>query len=288
MQTNNLPKVFVVVLNYNGKASLLECLRSLHNCSYPNLEIIVVDNASNDGSLEIAKNTYGNLIYIKNSKNIGFSSGNNIGIRYALEKFGEYVFLLNNDAEVQKDTILDLVEFAQKDASLGIVSPIILNKKDSGVWFAGGKIDWLKMRATHKNIVPAKPMQIEYASGCAMLIKNIVFKKVGLFDEDYFLYYEDTDFSLKTLRNNFQIFLLPSAKISHWEHSNKNNPRKTYWLVFSALIFFKKNATFPIKIWQFFYKIARKVKNFFDCVFFPNDNSKMTRNAYQDFKKYHN
>jgi GT2 family glycosyltransferase len=287
MPKEDLPKIFAIVLNYNGSETLLDCIGSLYNCSYSNLEIIVIDNASTDGSLEKAKSLYGKITYIKNSKNIGFSAGNNIGIRLALEKFADYIFLLNNDANVEKDCILNLSIFAQKNKKVGIISPLIINQNNSSIWFSGGKISWLKMRCTHNKDSNDKiTLKTEYVSGCAMLIKKSVFKKIGLFDEDYFLYYEDADFSIRAIRNGFEILIDQSSKVFHHEHSNEKNPKKTYWLVLSALIFFKKNSLPFHKIWQFFYLILRKIKNFFDCTFRPNGKSKMTKDAYRDFRKY--
>src|SRR6266705_2584097 len=99
------PKVFVIVLNYNGSEALPACLTSIFQSDYQNFEIIVVDNNSSDGSFEQAKNNFSRSIFIKNSDNVGFSKGNNIGIRYALERFADYIFILNNDTIIEKTTI---------------------------------------------------------------------------------------------------------------------------------------------------------------------------------------
>lgn len=287
MHKGNFPKVFAIILNYNGKETLLECIGSLHGSIYPNLEIVIVDNASTDGSLAIAKKKYPNIHYIVNSKNIGFSAGNNIGIRFALEKFADYVFLLNNDARISKKGIEELVAFAEKKHQTGIVNPLILSYDGSRTWFSGGKIHWLSMKTTHaKSHRRNDPNPIGYATGCAMLIKKNVFKKIGLFDEDYFLYYEDADFSQRALRSGFDIFLVPKAKAFHREESNQKNSRKTYWLVFSALLFFKKHAPFWLKLWYSPYFTARKCKNSLDCILRKNNDCLSVREAYRDFARY--
>ena len=287
MHAEKFPKVFAIVLNYNGKETLLECIQSLHCSSYQNLEIVIVDNASTDDSLVLAKKKYPNIHYIVNSKNIGFSSGNNVGIRFALEKFADYVFLLNNDAWVTKKSIANMVAFAEKDSRIGIMSPLILNHDGSQIWFSGGEINWLRMRAMHRHSSDlVNPSSIAYATGCAMLIGKRTFKKIGLFDEDYFLYYEDVDFSLRARKNNFSVLFFPGAKVFHREDSNQKNSRKTYWLVFSALLFFKKHSPIWIQIWHFFYFIIRKYKNLIDCTLDKKNDCVLTREAYMDFASY--
>ena len=106
----NYPKVFVVVLNYNGGHFIKKCLASVFKNDYPDFEVVVVDNGSKDGSLEMAKSNFSKAVFIKNEENLGFATGNNIGIRYSLERMADYVCLLNNDTEVEKDFIEKLIE----------------------------------------------------------------------------------------------------------------------------------------------------------------------------------
>lgn len=285
-----MPKVFAIVLNYNGKETILDCLKSLYQSDYPNLEIVLVDNDSKDGSLELAKQTFPKAHIIKNSKNIGFGAGNNVGIRFALEKFADFVFLLNNDATVEKNTISLLVKAAEQNPKIGIINPLILKAKNGPVWFSGGKIQWSKMRAIHDNNIrhKTKSYATQYASGCAMLISKIVFKKIGLFDENFFLYYEDTDLSLRAKNKNFAIAILPTALAYHKEASERANPLKTYWLVISGLIFFKKHATGLIKFWLFIYLLLRKIKNTYSATFKKDVVALQVQKAYRDFRNHSN
>jgi len=281
------PKVYAIVLNYNGGDNVVECLKSLCKSDYPSLEIVVVDNDSKDGSLETVKNLFQKYPIIKNSANLGFAAGTNVGIRFALEKFADYVFLLNNDATVETDTLSKLVEYAEKNGGSGIVSPLILKEKNGPPWFAGGKILWTKMRAIHVHYLGQKNAFFShYASGCAMLVNRSVFKKIGLFDEDYFLYYEDADFSLRAKKENFAVSILPSAIAYHKEVSNKNNPAKIYWLVYSALIFFQKNTPGYLRPWTGTYLALRKLKNAYALLFTNDLNAQLVRKAYKDFKKF--
>ncbi len=285
MTDSNFPKIFVVILNFNGALTLPACLNSVFQSDYPNFEIIVVDNDSKDGSFEQAKSSFSRLHFIKNSKNLGFSQGNNVGIRFALEKFADYIFLLNNDALIKKDTLSLLEKTAKKNLTAGIISPLIMQNNNEDVWFAGGEIQWKKMRAVHIDaVILDKPYLSQYLSGCAMLIRKDVFREIGLFDERFFLYYEDADFSLRAKKANFDLLIDPSIKIKHLEQSNLNNS-KTYWLVLSGLLFFNIHATFPQKIWIFIYTTMRKIKNSYKYYFTKDSSAKNVRLAYQDFKK---
>jgi hypothetical protein len=132
------------------------------------------------------------------------------------------------------------------------------------------------------------PYGTEYLSGCGMLIKKDVFKKIGLFDERFFLYYEDADFSVRAKKAGFDLVVVPAAHLKHLEQSNTNNSAKIYWLVISGLIFFLSNASIPQKIWLWIYIIIRKKKNYFDLVFRKNSVALEVHRAYKDFRKIYN
>jgi hypothetical protein len=275
------PRVSIVVLNYNGKDDLRRCLISLFRLNYPNFEVVVVDNASEDGSLEEAKQFFPKVSYIKNDQNLGFSAGNNVGIRYSLEKMADFVLLLNNDTEVEENFLTKIVDEAQKNPKAGLVSPLILAGSAEDVWFSGAKIDWLRMRTLHTDGA------LDALSGCAMLIRAEVFAKIGLFDEDFFLYWEDTDFSLRARRAGFESLLVREAVVRHFEKSEKNKKNKTYWLVLSGLIFFQKNSSNYLKAWYGFYVYLRKIKNKLDLrKDAHNEIAQAVEKAYRDFKQF--
>jgi GT2 family glycosyltransferase len=143
------PKIFVIILNFNGQDVLAQCLSSVYQSNYLNFEVVVVDNNSNDTSLEQAKKSFSRANFIKNSENFGFSRGNNVGIRWALEKFSDYILILNNDTVLEKTTLSELVQAIQRNESVGIVSPVIFSADNNSVWFAGGTVDWRKMKTNH-------------------------------------------------------------------------------------------------------------------------------------------
>lgn len=280
------PKVFAVVLNYNGKDCLIPCLDSIYKSSYPNLEIVVIDNDSKDGSFEQAKEKFQKFHFIKNSQNLGFGAGNNIAIRFALEKMANYVFLLNNDATIEKDTIEKLVSEAEKDSRNGILSPLILSGDKKNIWFAGGKILWNKMKTVHLyEKLSSTAYPTEYISGCAMLIRQEVFEKIGLFDEKFFLYYEDADLSIRAKRKGFLLLMVPQAIACHFEKSEQLNPKKLYWLVLSGIIFFRKNSLWTKKLWIKFYIFLRKINNWLNFATRKTEIDIQIRQAFQDYKK---
>jgi len=284
MHEDSQPKIFVIVLNFNGLAVLTQCLSSVYQSRYLNFEVVVVDNNSSDGSLEQAKKSFSRANFIKNSENFGFSRGNNVGIRWALEKFADYILILNNDTVLEKTTLSELVQSMQKNESAGIISPVVLSADNQSVWFAGGIIDWHKMKTSHiYEIKSDSPYSSEYISGCAMFVKKDVFKKIGIFDERFFLYYEDTDFSMRAKKAGFDLLIVPAAHIKHLEQSNSKNKLKTYWLVLSGLMFFYTYS--PNRLWLFFYIHIRKIKNFCDRVFFSNENAHIVHRAYMDYGK---
>jgi len=278
------PKVFIIVLNYNGKNIIVPCLRSVFKNSYPNFEVVVVDNNSQDGSFEEAKLNFSKASFIRNSQNLGYAAGNNLGTRFALERMADYVLLLNNDVEVENDFLVRMVEIAEKNEKTGIVGSIIFNQENREIWYAGGKISWFRMKTYHEQkIRDASQFQTEFITGCSMLVKKDVFKKIGLLDEDYFLYWEDADFSVRANKAGFENMIAAKSWVYHLEKSSKSLPEKNYWLVISGLLFFRKNSPIWIKPWIFIYTRLRKIKNLIDLKTNKNKDALMVKKAYCDF-----
>ena len=285
MNMEKFPKVFIVVLNYNGKDCLSKTLSGVFKTDYPNSEIILADNNSTDGSFEAAKINFSKIIFIKNSQNLGFSAGNNVGIKYALERGADYILLLNYDVETERGFLAPLVEAMKKNKNIGIGSPVILEADKKTVWFSGGKINWLAMKTAHKkNNIAQNYFGSDYISGCAMLIRKEVFKKIGLLDEDYFLYYEDADFSARAKKAGYKLLVSPKSRIVHLEKSELKKESKIYWLVVSGLIFFRKNTPLLLKPYIFAYIFLRKLKNKLDLKFRKNNLAPIIQKAYKDFK----
>ena len=215
-----LPIVAVIIVNWNGKTDTLECLASLRQDCYPNKQIIVVDNGSADDSISVLRATHPDVTVLETGANLGFTGGNNTGIEYALQQGVDYLYLLNNDTTVEPDALQALVEAAEADASYGLLTPVIhYYEQPEETWFAGSRIDLARGIAVHDNHrVPARtegPIQIPWASGCAMLLRAALMRQLGGLDERYFLNWEDVDFSLRVRALGSNISLVPAARIYH-------------------------------------------------------------------------
>lgn len=216
------PLVYIIVLTWNGKADTLECLRSLRHLTYPNAKVLVVDNASADGTAEALRTEFPEVELIVNAANLRFAGGNNVGIRYALAKGADYVCLLNNDTAADPGMLSHLVEAAESSAAAGMAGPKIYYYQDRNrLWYAGGKIDWNRGWMWHIGIREEDKGQhdaesaTDFISGCCLLVKRSVIERVGMLDEAYYIYGEDVDWCVRTARAGFTLLYVPAAKLWH-------------------------------------------------------------------------
>jgi GT2 family glycosyltransferase len=246
-------KAGIVLLNYNGSEDTLACVASLENINYDNYEIIVVDNASTDGSFEKLKKELGNKHTLLDSKrNGGFAYGNNIGIKHGLNNGAAYILLLNNDTVVEPDFLLKLIETAENNETAGIITgKILYESQRDKIWYGGGEINWKRFHGVHytNNSKDNFSNQdsataITFASGCLMLIKREVFEKLGLLPEEYFMYYEDVDFCAKVCDRGYSVMYNPQCVIYHKINSamgEEASAFKVEWDTRSRLIFMRKH-----------------------------------------------
>lgn len=269
-----MSKIGIIILNFNGEKDTLECLKSLEKLQSENnidTEIIVIDNGSiPEFKIEHLKFRK-NVQLIKNKENIGFVGGNNVGIEYALEDKCDYVLILNNDTIVGTQLVNELVKTAELDEKIGIVVPKIYfekgyefhkeryKKEELGkiIWYAGGVMDWKNIIGFHKGVDDVdngqyeKVEETEIATGCCMLVKSEVFKKVGLFDEKYFLYYEDADFSQRVKKAGYKIIFSPNAILWHKNAGSaggSGSKLQDYYITRNRLLFGMKYASIRTKL----------------------------------------
>jgi len=239
-----MKKVFLIILNWNGWKMTLGCLKSLEGIKRDDyvVEVVVVDNGSTDESVEKIQNSKfkiqncnSKFKVIQNRVNLGFAEGNNVGIRYALENGADFVCLLNNDTRVSPDFLVELLKVAGKDKAIGVVGGKIYfekgyefhkeryreNELGKVIWYAGGKVNWQNILASHRGVDEVdhhqydRTEETDYINGCLMLIKREVFEKIGLFDQKYFLYFEENDFSQRAKKAGFKLYFAPKAVIWH-------------------------------------------------------------------------
>lgn len=217
------PLISVIIVNWNGEEIIEKCLSSLFKQSYKNFETIVVDNNSSDKSKDVIKKKFRRVTLIENKKNVGFALGNNIGVKRAK---GEFMLLLNSDALITTKLIDLLLQAIQKNKKLGIVQPKILYRSNEG--HADNTINSVGTFLTNSGFLfyPGygksdnsaeykKEREIFSAYGACMLIRKEVIEKIGLFDPDFFLYFEETDFCMRAWLSGWQTKYIPNAYVYH-------------------------------------------------------------------------
>jgi GT2 family glycosyltransferase len=216
------PLVYIIVLNWNGKQVTLECLASLKIISYSNCKILVVDNASTDGSVEAIANAFPDVTILPMKKNLRFAGGNNAGIRYALDKGADMLLLLNNDTVVDPAFLSFMVARMRDTDHCGMVTPKVLYfDRPDRIWFAGGIISMWTGTMRHVGIREIdigqhdKAGKTDYATGCCVLTQRTAIEEAGLLDESYHMYTEDADWSLRIRRASYTIMYEPRARIWH-------------------------------------------------------------------------
>lgn len=244
----NPPKVSIISINYNGAGVTCELLESLKKVTYPNYEVIIVDNASQEDASSIIKN-HPWVTFISSDVNLGFAGGNNLGLNAAK---GDYFLLLNNDTEVDPGFIEPIVERMEHDKFIGITSPKIIFHHSPGIiQFAGfnpinrytgrgnsigfGQKDIGQYNQSH---------EISRAHGAAMMISRHAVEKVGLMADLFFLYYEEMDYCERIKKVGFTIWYEAGSTIYHKESmsTGKGSTLKTYYLTRNRLLYQRRNV----------------------------------------------
>ncbi len=214
--------VYVVILTWNHLADTLACLETVQHLTYPRYRLLVVDNASTDGTPATIAARFPAVEVIVNAANLGYAAGNNVGLRRALEAGADYVLLLNNDTLVAPDMLYELVAAALADQRAGLLSPkMYYADHPDRLWYAGARQQPLTLAAVHTHrdeldtVQPQTPQAVDYVFGCGMLIRRAVLEEVGLLDPGYFMYYEDADFCLRVRAAGYRLLYVPRARLWH-------------------------------------------------------------------------
>jgi hypothetical protein len=274
MTVDNYPLVYIIILNWNGRKDTAECLESLQHLTYPNFKTIVVDNGSTDNSVFFLKEKYREVDFVENEDNLGFARGNNIGIREAVGRGADYVFLLNNDTLVDKDMLTILIKAAQDNPAVGMLGPKINYYYDKDrIWAAGGKVIFPLALTFHRRgrrqdkLTYSKIVDVDYQPACALLVKKETIGHIGLLHTSYQVYYEDTDWCLRAKKSGYRVVCVESAKIWHKVSASSGgwlSPLRLYWKTRSGYIFFKKHTRF---IWKIVSPLALIMQFIATCIF---------------------
>ena len=221
-------KIGILLVNYNGKNFLNDCINSIYKMKYKNIDILVVDNDSHDNSIDLLEIEYPDVKVIKTGDNIGVAAGNNVGIRHFIKTDCDYILIMNNDVEVDKNMLNYLIQQAGPN-TITVPKIYYFNDKDV-IWFGGGHINWHKGICVHEgynerdNKKYDSDRYITYAPTCCMLVHKSVFDKIGIMDENYFMYFDDTDFCVRAIDGGVKILYVPKAFMWHKVSSSSGGP----------------------------------------------------------------
>ena len=246
--------VAIILVNWNGLEFTKACLQSLSKLDYPNFHILVVDNGSDEKEGEKLAALFPTIEVIENGQNLGFAGGNNVGIRHALAQGFSHVLLLNNDTVVEPDSLGQLVSTAQKYPEAGVIQPMILfmhNPRE--IWSAGGK--WIPELSRAITLGDREPLaeyrvkrpELDWATGCAMLVSREAISKAGLLNEQYFVYFEDVEWSLRIRKAGFKIRLEEKSKIYHEAGASSKKKQSEGTLSPRVFYFHVRNQLFLIR-----------------------------------------
>lgn len=251
------PRVSVVVVTRNRKDEALKCLKSIYNQIYKPFEVVLVNNASEDNTSEIIKEKYPDLILIESKINTGGAGGRNLGLK---KTSGDYVLFMDDDAEAGRNMVKELLSVIQNNRKIGIVQPkIYLKDRRKVIQGVGHGVNLLTGRVYGIGVGETDTGQYDRnieipMAGCTWMVRREVFEKVGDYDEDYFIPYEDSDFSYRTREAGFIIMFSYKARVWHQGPKNTSVPESLQWIGITTperayrvarnkMIFMKKHAS---------------------------------------------
>lgn len=244
------PLVNIIILNWNGWQDTAACVESCRALDWPNFRITIVDNASTDGSEAKLRELFPTIEIIQTGRNLGFAGGNNVGIRKALELGADYVWLLNNDTTVAPDALSALVDALENTPAAGMAGSLIYYHADpERIWTAGGS--WqpgcLKLRQRGAYQIDSGQFdrieEVGSVSGCSLMVKAETVRRVGMLAEEFFLYWEDTDWCARTLAVGEKVLFVPTSRVWHKVSATVkgHSARQYYYHTRNGLLFFKRH-----------------------------------------------
>ena len=287
----NNENICIILVNYNGYDDTVECIKSIENSDYDNYKIILVDNGSKDKNKILNDNYINNAAdVIISEENLGFSGGNNLGIKYAQEKYDpEYYLLLNNDTVITKDTISNLKKGFDFDSKAGIITgKIYYFSEPKTIWAAGGKFnfntgiaDQPELGKIDDGVQYENTCEVSFATGCTMLISKQVINTVGYLEESYFLYAEDTDYCCRVLNAGFKIIYVGKALIYHKVSAStgKQSNMQQYYMFRNNCYIIKKYCNKTL------YVYARRIYRTIKEMKYEHYSLRVLYKAWRDFHK---
>lgn len=254
------PFLCIVVLNNNRLDDTLDCLASLYRNDYQNFHVILLDYESPEESLQAIHEAYAQVEIIRLSENAGYAGNNNVGIRMALEQGAEWIFVLNNDTVLSPSCLSIMVDAGEVNSQIGMIGPMVYHFDEPDVIQSAGGVlsrDWhsyhLGMNEPDQGQF-GSARQVDWLSGCAILVRRALIDRVGALDPDYFLYWEETEWCIRAGRAGWKIIHVPSAKLWHKGVKRNYEPRPyvTYYMTRNYLFTLDKhNAPMLVRVAAF-------------------------------------
>jgi len=258
------PKVYIVILNYNSHEDTIECVKQCRNITYNNYRIIVVDNNSTDDSYKIIENNLKDVILLKSDINKGYGYGNNIGIKAALAEGAEYICILNSDVLVEKDFLEPLIDSFEKEGKLGIVGPCVCEYDNKErVQATGSSLNpyFGLARSINKgelySNIKSTSINVDYIGGACLLFKSEILSKIGCIPENYFLFFEETEFCYKARKHGYNCRCISSSRVYHKGSATISQYKGLgyYLLHKNRIVFMRRNGNLLQRIIFFLYII---------------------------------
>ncbi|MEN7982328.1 MAG: glycosyltransferase family 2 protein [Nanoarchaeota archaeon] len=252
----------ILVNTWNDKKFLKGCFDNLQSQTYKDFEIIMIDNNSSDGSVEYVKKNFPKIKIFALQENLGYTGGNNKGIEYSINNNFKYTFIMNNDAELEKDCLEKLINIMKSKDKIGIVVPEIYeyDEHKDKIYLRGGIMN-LKMGAPKAVTINKEKdiYDVDTVSGCVLLVNNEVYKKTSAFYTGFFMYWDDPDFSLRVKRAGFENKYFTGTQVYHLGSGSTKNTNfpKTYYLVRNRFIMIKMHAKFLDRMIFYFYFLIK-------------------------------
>jgi GT2 family glycosyltransferase len=244
------PLVYAVITHWNALDDTSECVKSVLASSYDNVATVVVDNGSTDGSADTIEQNYPQITMLRTGENGAITAAYNHGMQYALDHSADYVLMLNNDTVVEAQMITLLVNSAENDANVGVVTPkCYYFEPPDVIWFAGGRRSRFDFGAldTHEGERDAsensQPGEVDYAWASGMLFKRELLEKMGLFDTRFYLYYDDIDICVRAQQAGYRIWYEPQALMWHKVSFSTGSARFTRIWARSKMRLFRKHTS---------------------------------------------
>ncbi|MBU6383022.1 MAG: glycosyltransferase family 2 protein [Verrucomicrobia bacterium] len=249
--SKRLAKIVIILLNWNGKKDTLECLASLTHMTYPNFQILIVDNGSKDDSVAVLRQAHPHIPILETGTNLGFAGGNNVGIEWALRHHAEWIFLLNNDTITAPDCLDALMRAAQEQPRAKILGAKILRYHQPDIvdhlgGFWNPQIGEFESPDAGHPDHPYYPMrEVDYVCGAALFMHRSVPETIGLLEPKFFLFWEESDFCYRAKRAGLQVWTAPEAKVWHKVSSSftGGKPHMHYFWWRSRLLWIERNCT---------------------------------------------